>query len=102
MLAQAGGEGATAPLLSAKLHSSWIADVQLIPTLASVSEEANVGNAEQEGSIQAAKEAPLLLTASNDGTVALWDLSKGCEQGRHEVLPQQLSVTDALHSGGKP
>ena len=113
-LVQAGKEGETAPLLSAKLHTSWIADVQLISTHAGFDSQAcasetqdshtcatevqgrHTGVAGASGSITA---APLLLSASNDGTVALWDLSRCCEQGRHDMLPRQLAQTDALHTG---
>lgn len=57
----------------------------------------NTGSA----SLDDSKQAPMLLSASNDGTVALWDLSKCCKQGRHDVLPRQLAQTDALHTGGQ-
>ncbi|KAL3150430.1 GATOR complex protein wdr59, variant 2 [Trebouxia sp. C0010 RCD-2024] len=78
--ALAGEEGGTGPLLSAKLHKSWIADVQLLPA---------------DGLSLHAAALPTLLTASNDGSVRLWDLSKGCEG-----MPLELAQTDDLHTGG--
>lgn len=79
---QAGEEGGTGPLLSAKLHKSWIADVQLLPA---------------DGLSLHAAALPTLLTASNDGSVRLWDLSKGCEG-----MPLELAQTDDLHTGTAP
>lgn len=114
MLLQAGGVGEVPPLLSARLHGSWIADVQLIPTStmhgshaigAEVADGAHAsvvhdGHADNyAAAIKDNVQVPLLLSASNDGTVALWDLSKCCEQGRPDVRPRQLAQTDALHTG---
>lgn len=76
---QAGEEGGTGPLLSAKLHKSWIADVQLLPA---------------DGLSLHAAALPTLLTASNDGSVRLWDLSKGCDG-----MPLELAQADDLHTG---
>ncbi|KAL0029914.1 hypothetical protein WJX77_007230 [Trebouxia sp. C0004] len=84
--AMAGQEGETAPLLSAKLHKSWIADVQLLSA-------APFG--EQEEKTDYGSEVVRLLTASNDGSVSLWDLSKCCD-GR----PLEAAHTDTLHTGG--
>ncbi|KAL0034450.1 hypothetical protein WJX79_002846 [Trebouxia sp. C0005] len=87
--AMAGQEGETAPLLSARLHKSWIADVQLLPA---------VPFGEQEEKMDHGSEVvrlPQLLTASNDGSVSLWDLSKCCD-GR----PLEAAHTDTLHTGG--
>lgn len=85
MSEQAGEEGETAPLLSAKLHKSWIADVQLLPEQLSLSGEGN------------AAALPRLLTASNEGSVRLWDLSKCCGG-----LPLELAQADDLHTGKPP
>lgn len=79
---QAGEEGGTGPLLSAKLHKSWIADVQLLPA---------------DGLSLHAAALPTLLTASNDGSVRLWDLSKGCDG-----MPLELAHADDLHTGTAP
>ena len=108
-LVQAGKEGQTAPLLSTKLHTSWIADVQLISTRAGFDSQACASETQDSHTFAtevqgrqtgvAGASAPLLLSASNDGTVALWDLSMCCEQGRHDMLPRQLAQTDALHTG---
>ena len=85
-LHQVGEEDATDPLLSAKLHKSWIADVQLLP-------------AEQFSLYGDSKAAALsrMLTASNDGSVRLWDLGKCCG-----ALPLELAQADDLHTGKPP
>ena len=86
MSVQAGEEGERGPLLSAKLHKSWIADVQLLPA--------------QQFSLYCDSKAaalPRMLTASNDGTVRLWDLSKCCGG-----LPLELAQADDLHTGKPP
>ena len=86
MSEQAREEGEKAPLLSAKLHKSWIADVQLLPTEdLSQSDEGN------------APALPRLLTASNEGSVRLWDLSKCCGG-----VPLELAQADDLHTGKPP
>lgn len=88
---QAGEEGEAAPLLSAKLHKSWIADVQLLPA-------APFGEQEQKTDYGSELvRLPQLLTASNDGSVSLWDLSKCCD-GR----PLEAAHTDTLHTGWQP
>ena len=58
-----------APLLSARLHRSWIADVAL------VSSSSNNNNGNGGG----AAAAPLLLTAANDGTLAVHDTGAAAE-----------------------
>ena len=88
--AQAGEEGGVQPLLSAKLHRSWIADVQLLPADRAATQQ-------QLDSDSYASSLPQLLTASNDGSVSLWDLSKCCG-GR----PLELAHTEALHTGHMP
>ena len=69
------------PLVSARLHKKWISDVQLVM---------------RQG------DSPLLLSASNDGTLAAWNLGqcmatngKSSEWGR----PLQLSEAALLHGG---
>lgn len=86
MSEQAGEEDETAPLLSAKLHKSWIADVQLLPA----------EHLSQSGEGNAAA-LPRLLTASNEGSVRLWDLSKCCGG-----VPLELAQADDLHTGKPP
>jgi len=78
-------------LLSAKLHKSWIADVQLLSA-----EAAKKQQEPHDGSSQASG-LPQMLTASNDGSVSLWDLSKCCE-GR----PPRVAHADSLHTGHTP
>lgn len=85
---QAGEEGETAPLLSAKLHNSWIADVQLVP--------AEHFTLHGDSNPHVAP-LPRLLTASHDGSVRLWDLSKCCGG-----MPLQLAQADDLHTGKAP
>ncbi|KAK9830394.1 hypothetical protein WJX72_011510 [[Myrmecia] bisecta] len=71
------------PLLSTKLHKGWISDVQF----------ATAGS--RGGG------PPLLLSASNDGSLAVWDLSKCTQQGGQAGgLPQHMSEATTLHSGG--
>lgn len=65
------------------------------------SEAQAAGAMQKQSSRDGSRQAPMLLSASNDGTVAVWDLSKGCEQGRHDLLPRQVTQTDALHTGGQ-
>lgn len=82
------GDGDTEilPLLSYKLHKGWISDVQLW------------GGGGGAGEV-------LLLSAANDGVVALWDVGKSAERalgGRtaHNAMPKPLARTDDLHAGG--
>lgn len=63
------------PLLSAKVHKGWIADVQLC-------------SGTDTGSH--------MLTAGNDGVLALWDLSKVASESRQ---PQCIAQTTSLHAG---
>jgi WD40 repeat protein len=51
-------ESEVQPLISYRAHSGWISTVKLVEAL--------------PGSTS----VPLLLTASNDGTIRVWDLSK--------------------------
>lgn len=67
--------------MSAKLHKSWIADVQLLPA------------AQFYGGSNVLAH-PRMLSASNDGSVRLWDLSKCCGG-----LPLELAQADDLHTG---
>ena len=71
------------PLAAAKLHRSWVADVALIPTTPCT--------------------VPLLLTASNDGAVAAWDLAAcaGGGGGRAARVgpPREAGRDDAPHAG---
>ena len=134
--AQRAGRGADAkqqavqPLLSARLHSGWVSDVQLVrrdgaapaapcdpecslkpmesPSSGTryaeragsgaragcsgwgITGPGSVGTAggtacagtegfpEQEACLKVAGAVPLLLTASNDGAVAVWDLAQVC------------------------
>lgn len=85
---QAGEQGERLPLLSVKLHKSWIADVQLLPTGPAYEQQ------QQTSCDSQVTRLPHLLTASNDGSVSLWDLSKCCD-GR----PQEVAHTQTLHTG---
>lgn len=60
------------PLRSAKLHRGWIADVRLI----------SLGT----GQLFGEKELPLLLSASNDGQLCLWNLQKSTSSGSPACL----------------
>ena len=60
------------PLLSAQLHRGWVSDVQLVPhggDTGSGCDEPGRGGTPGEGHV------PLLLTAGNDGALAVWDLA---------------------------
>lgn len=59
------------PLLSGKLHQSWISDVQLLPRA------------------QSSPPTPLLLTASNDCALSAWDLSQSADGN-----PRQQCTSD--------
>ncbi|KAK9809294.1 hypothetical protein WJX73_002021 [Symbiochloris irregularis] len=66
------------PLLSGRLHRSWVSDVSLLPCASNL----------------APHEAPGLFTASNDGSVALWDLNRTSGG-------QPVRIADAgIHPGG--
>ena len=71
------------PLAAAKLHRSWVADVALVPSATST--------------------VPLLLTASNDGTVAAWDLAACAGGGGGRAAragpPREAGRDDAPHAG---
>jgi hypothetical protein len=71
------------PLAAGRLHRSWLADVALVG-----------------GGGSAA--LPLLLSASNDGSVAVWNLG-ACAAGGGAACaaptPQQLASNPALHGG---
>ena len=73
------------PLLSARLHRSWIADVALV----SSSNDGGGGRAA----------APLLLTAANDGTLAVHDTGAAAEQkkggGRKEGAAENAPAAPA-------
>lgn len=58
------------PLRSSKLHKGWIANVQLL---------LGIGEQERSG-------MPMLLSASNDGSVCLWDLQKVSADGTPNCL----------------
>jgi len=65
------------PLISQKLHRGWICDVRLLVGQKCCS--------------------PKLLTAGNDGVVALWDLSLQ-EETTREI--KQIGYNDGIHDGG--
>ena len=62
-----------APLLSWKAHKGWLCGLQLLPD----------------------PTRRLLLSASNDASVSLWDISRSAGS-----TPQRLSTSSALHSRG--
>eukprot|EP00892_Ulva_mutabilis_P008765 jgi/Ulvmu1/6260/UM028_0118.1 len=76
---EAAAEAPRQELIASRLHRSWLADVQLLPALAT--SDANL---------------PWLLSACNDSTLALWDLARvdGC--GRFA----QLASTADVHTQG--
>ena len=61
------------PLLSAQLHRGWVSDVQLVPHGggAGLGCEDDLG-----GGMTGEGHVPLLLTAGNDGALAVWDLAQ--------------------------
>lgn len=69
-------------LITSRLHKSWIADVQLLPPVAS--------------SVQKASDLPWLLTACNDGSITLWDPARVDAAGRFE----ELGSTCGAHTKG--
>ena len=75
-----GLDGGSAPLASWKAHKGWIASARFV---------------ESGGST-----TPRLLTASNDGAVALWDLTKvAASSAKSARIPKQLCV-EKWHSNG--
>ena len=70
------------PLMRAKLHAGWICDVQLLGASGQCTQGSGSG--------------PLLMTAANDETVALWDISKA---GGLDCRPCKVLETCSLHDG---
>ena len=67
------------PLAAGRLHRSWLADVALV-------------DRGSDGSL------PLLLSAANDGAVAVWNLA-ACATGGAAPTPQQLALNQTVHGG---
>ena len=76
-----------APLLSWKAHKGWVSTVQFVP-----------------GASQTPSGSRLLLTASNDSTVILWDVHKAhtavAARGKTMATPRSLGTTSNLHRTG--
>lgn len=73
-------------LISSRLHKSWLSDVQLLPALAA-----------SDGAQDTwPTNLPWMLTACNDGTLALWDPSQVDSSGRFA----QLACASDVHSRG--
>jgi len=77
------------PLVAGRLHRSWLADVALV----------------EAGGCGPSSTLPLLVSASNDGAVAVWNLG-ACARapgenggGRSAPMPQQLASCPDLHGG---
>lgn len=87
------------PLLSARLHRGWIADVQFVRGGAAVAAAAGDAGGGEGATGSLLGSSLLLLTAGNDGTVCLWDAARSAAQGRG-MQPQQLAKAEDLHSGG--
>ena len=85
------------PLLEARLHRSWIADVALVPSSSSSS---NGGRGGGRGGGRAA--APLLLTAANDGTLAVHDTGAAAEQKKKGGAGNRDADAQAAASAGAP
>lgn len=85
------------PLLSARLHKGWIADVQFVRG-AQHAQQGSAAPAAAESGGGGLGSSLLLLTAGNDGTLCLWDAARSAAQGR-SVQPQQLARCTDLHSG---
>lgn len=71
-------------LITSRLHKSWLADVQLLPALTTPAD------------VAARDDLPWMLSACNDGTLALWDPSRVDSSGR---FAEVASTRDA-HSKG--
>lgn len=61
------------PLLSAQLHRGWVSDVQLVPHGGGIGPECDPN---PSASSSGEGRVPLLLTAGNDGALAVWDLAQ--------------------------
>eukprot|EP00899_Mesostigma_viride_P007493 jgi/Mesvir1/16745/Mv15125-RA.1 len=87
------------PLLSFKAHKGWVCQVQFLRP-----QGEGGGHVPCSSPIQPT--APLLLTASNDACVSLWDISKSCSTGAGRgggggaARPRLLWEADHLHTGG--
>jgi hypothetical protein len=80
----AGARGAGAalpPLLSAKLHAGWVADVQLLDGVPGADDAEKI----------------LLLTAGNDGALSVWDVGRASATGR--AAPERLAHSENAHGG---
>lgn len=77
------GDGDVAPLISCKLQSGWIADVRLVRAAPSAAAATSIAP------------AVLLLSASNNGHVCVWDLGK-----QHRGVPAKVFEARDLHSNG--
>ena len=72
------------PLMSERLHKGWVSDVQW------VSRECSNNGIDME-------HCPFLLTSSNDGSLALWDISVKDENTN---MPKRAYFSDSLHDAG--
>ncbi|KAK3268287.1 hypothetical protein CYMTET_23200 [Cymbomonas tetramitiformis] len=75
------------PLLSFRGHQGWVADVQFL---------ANRSRGVAEEGVSGLGERQLLVSASNDATVVIWDLGKAAGSGN----PLKVAVADHLHDHG--
>eukprot|EP00890_Picochlorum_soloecismus_P002847 jgi/Picsp_1/3563/NSC_06400-R1_protein len=79
------GEGNIPALMSERLHKGWISDVQWVSRQCS-----NLSN----GTVD---QCPYLLTSSNDGSLAMWDISVKDEDTN---MPKRVYFSDSLHDAG--
>ena len=75
--------------------------MQFVSSSATTSyQSADAGAASGDDSSGGGGESLLLLTASNDGSVSLWDLSRSAEAaGGRGLVPQCLAKATDLHNG---
>ncbi|GAB4817375.1 hypothetical protein N2152v2_004421 [Parachlorella kessleri] len=93
--------GCLPPLLSARLHKGWVADVQFVrgPQQSDCLIEESHAAAGCPSAESSGASSLLLLTAGNDGTLCLWDVARSAAQGP-SMQPLQLASCKDLHSGG--
>jgi len=79
-------EGHIPALMSARLHKGWISDVQWVSKqLCNTPSDTNTD------------QCPFLLTSSNDGSLAMWDISVKDED---TDMPKRVYFCDSLHDAG--
>lgn len=83
------GASSVDPLVSHRLHTGWISDVQWMSPISSVC------TAPEEDETKSLM--PWLLTSANDGVLCLWDLGRSDSGG---TMPHCVARTSDIHSAG--